>query len=223
MVSAGNRNLSPRYISKDVGQVSGTALNLPAGTTSTAALMTDKPFQLKCFATQKVKDQQYTLSDSVIFDTSAELPVDTVVMGDYHVILEKRDGYYKLSARSDNKELDELPLELSGDEASIQAITLSNMKFDNLSASYISSHQPSALTIRPAAAGQVRLSFSQVPTKPLSVTVYSVSGARLCHQTLSPNGSTTYTLSVPQANSGAYIVQVTSPESALTGSDIIRW
>ncbi len=408
VVSAGNRNLSPRYIRKDVGQVTGTALNLPAGIVSSCALMSDKPFQLKCFATQKVQDQQYMLSDSVLFDTSAELPVDTVVMGDYHVILEQRNGYYKLSARSDNKDLTELPLELSGDEATIQVITLSNMKFDNLSESYISSnrfshailghnvtipssyetvitvgalnarrsytnyrdsviygqgglvpegklakfsshgptldgmlkpdvvapgvnvisagnsfkgygytlvkktpfkgreypwvaktgtsmstpvaagivalwlqadptltpqrvreiikksskkcevdgqwpnyaygyglmdayagmvevlkgttgiqnissHQPSALTIRPAAAGQVQLSFSQVPTKPLSVTVYSVSGAKLCQQTVSPTGSTTYTLSVPQAHCGAYIVQVTSPESALTGSDIIRW
>jgi len=391
-----------------VGEVTGTALNLPAGQTSTVALMADKPFQLKCFATQKVQDQVYTLSDSVLFDTSAQLPVDTVVMGDYHVILEQRDGYYKLSARSDNKNLNELPLELSGDEATIQAITLSGMKFDNLSASYISSnrfshallghnigipssfettitvgalnarrsytnyrdsviygqgavvpegqlgkfsscgptldgalkpdvvtpgvniisagnsfkgygytlvkktqfngreypwvaktgtsmstpcaagvvalwlqadptlspqrvreiikksskkcevdglwpnysygyglmdayagivevlkgttgiqhissHQPTALTIRPAAAGQLRLTFNQAPTKTLSVTVYSVSGAKLCQQTISPTGATSYTVAVPQARSGAHIVQVNSQETGLSGSEVIRW
>ncbi len=407
VVSAGNRNLSPRYIRKDVGEVTGTALNIPAGQTSTAALMADKPFQVKCFATQKLQDQVYTLSDSVLFDTSA-LPADTVVMGDYHVILEQRDGYYKLSARSDNKALNELPLELSGDEATIQAITLSGQKFDNLPESYISSnrfshailchnigipssfentitvgalngrrsytnyrdsviygqgalvpegklgkfsscgptldgrmkpdvvtpginilsagnsfkgygytmvmktqfngreypwvaktgtsmstpcaagvialwlqadptltpqrireilkktckkveldgewpnngygyglmdayagivevikgttgiqqissHQPTALTIRPAASGQVRLSFNQAPIKTLSVTVYSVSGTRLCQQTISPTGATTYTVTVPQAKSGAYIVQVNSQETGLTGSEIIRW
>ncbi len=407
VVSAGNRNLSPRYIRKDVGQVTGTALNLQAGQTSTAALMTDKPFQLKCFATQKVQDQQFILSDSVRFDTAA-LPADTVVMGDYHVLLEQRNGYYKLSARSDNKELTELPLELSGDEATIQVVTLSGQKFDNLSASYIgsnrfshailghnigipscfettitvgalnarrsytnfkdsviygqggvvpegklgkfsscgptldgkmkpdvvapginiisagnsfkgagytmvmktqfngreypwvaktgtsmstpvaagivalwlqadptltpqrireiikksskkcevdgewpnnsygyglmdayagmvevlkgttgiqqiSSHHPTALTIRPAADGQVRLTFNQAPTKALSVTVYSVSGAKLCQQTISPNGATTYTVAVPQARSGAHIVQVNSQEAGLTGSEVIRW
>ncbi len=409
VASAGNSNLSPRYIRKDVGVVSGTALNISAGQTSTAALMADKPFQVKCFATQKLQDQVYTLSDSVLFDTSA-LPADTVVMGDYHVILEQRDGYYKLSARTDNKELNELPLELLGDEATIQAFTLSGQQFDNLTESYISSnrfsnailghnigmpgclesvitvgalngrrsytnyrdsviygqgamvpegklgkfsscgptldgrmkpdvvapginvlsagnsykdggygytvvkntefngreypwvaksgtsmstpcaagiialwlqadptltpqrikeilkktckkieldgqwpnngygyglmdayagiveiikgstgiqqissHQPAALTIRPEAGRQVRLTFNQAPTKPLSVTVYSVSGTRICQQTVSPTGATSYIIAVPQAKSGAHIVQVNSQETGLTGSEVIRW
>jgi len=43
-------------------------------------------------------------------------------------------------------------------------------------------------------------------------------------------GNRSYSIPMPveplasrMANRGAYIVQVTSPESALTGSDIIRW
>jgi len=87
----------------------------------------------------------------------------------------------------------------------------------------ISSHQPTALTIRPAQGRQVCLTFSQAPQHALHVTVYSLSGAKCYEQTLSTGGATTYTLQVPQVPTGVYIVQVDSQEPSLNGSEIIRW
>ncbi len=88
---------------------------------------------------------------------------------------------------------------------------------------HISSHQPTALTIRPAAGRQVRLSFDQAPQQSLCVTVYSVSGTKLYHQTVTPTGATTYMLQVPQAQGGLHIIQINSPETGFSGSEIIRW
>jgi len=87
----------------------------------------------------------------------------------------------------------------------------------------IRSHQPKALTIRPEKGRQVSLNFNQVPRKELNVSVYSVAGTKLCQQTILPTGATTYTIEVPQVQSGAYIVRVNSLESGMTGSEIISW
>ena len=87
----------------------------------------------------------------------------------------------------------------------------------------VTSRQSTALTIRPAKKGQVRLSFNQAPRKAMSVTVFSVSGTKLCQQTLSPTGATTYTLDVPQAQKGVHIVRVNSQEAGLSGSQILCW
>ncbi len=88
---------------------------------------------------------------------------------------------------------------------------------------HISSHQPTALTIRPAEGRQICLTFNQAPQKAISVTVYSISGTMLYQQTLTPTGATTYTIQLPHAQSGAHIIQVNSPETGLSGSEIIRW
>lgn len=87
----------------------------------------------------------------------------------------------------------------------------------------VTSRQSTALTIRPAKEGQVRLSFNQAPRKAMKVTVFSVSGTKLCQQTLSPTGATTYTLDVPQAQKGVHIVRVNSQEAGLSGSQIVCW
>ncbi len=83
--------------------------------------------------------------------------------------------------------------------------------------------QPKALTIRPGKGRQVSLTFSKAPQKALNFTVYSLSGTKLYQQTLSPTGATTYTVEVPQAQSGAHIVRVKSPEAGLTGSEVVCW
>ncbi len=87
----------------------------------------------------------------------------------------------------------------------------------------ISSHQAKAVTIRPASGKRVCLSFNQVPRKALNVSIYSVAGAKVSQETLSPTGATTYTIEVPQAQRGAHIVRVNSQEAGLSGSEIINW
>ncbi len=87
----------------------------------------------------------------------------------------------------------------------------------------INIRQSTALTIRPAKEGQVRLNFNQAPRMAMNVTVFSVSGTKLCQQTVSPTGATTYTIDVPQAQKGVHIVRVNSQEAGLTGSQIVCW
>ncbi len=88
---------------------------------------------------------------------------------------------------------------------------------------HISSHQPTALTVRPVEGRQICLTFNQAPQKVINVTVYSMSGMKLYQQNLAPTGATTYTIHIPQAQSGPHIVQVNSSETGLNGSEIIRW
>jgi len=87
----------------------------------------------------------------------------------------------------------------------------------------ISSNKSSAMTIRPGRGKVVRLNFNQAPRKALNVTIHSVSGTKLYQETISPTGATTYTIEVPQAQSGAHIVRVNSQEPGLTGSGIVSW
>ncbi len=87
----------------------------------------------------------------------------------------------------------------------------------------IMSHQPTAPTIRPGKGKQVHLSFNHAPTKALNVAIYSLSGMKLCQQTISPTGATTYTIEAPQAQRGAHIVRVNSQEVGLSSSEIIHW
>ncbi len=87
----------------------------------------------------------------------------------------------------------------------------------------IGSYQSEAVTIRPGKGKRVCINFNQAPRKALSVTIYSLLGTKLCQQNISPNGATNYTIEVPQAQSGAHIVQINSQEKGLTGSEIINW
>ncbi len=87
----------------------------------------------------------------------------------------------------------------------------------------IKNDQSKALTIRPANGRRVRLGFNQAPQRALNVTIYNLMGTKLHQQTITPTGATTYTIEVPQAQSGAYIVRVNSQEAGLTGSEVIRW
>ncbi len=87
----------------------------------------------------------------------------------------------------------------------------------------ISSQQSSAPTIRPEGGNRVRLIFNKAPRSTMNVTIYSLTGTKLCQQTISPTGATTYTIDAPQAQSGVSIVRVNSQDAGLSGSQIIHW
>jgi len=81
----------------------------------------------------------------------------------------------------------------------------------------------SALTISPEAGNRVRLDFNQPPQQVLSVEVYSLTGAKLCQQQILPTGSTSYSIEVPLAQRGTFVVRVKSQETGVAGSELIRW
>lgn len=83
--------------------------------------------------------------------------------------------------------------------------------------------EPEKLDIRPGKDNVLFLHFNQAPKKRIKVTIYNLSGNIISQQSISPTGSTTYTVKVPQAQSGMHIVRVDSQEKGLTGSEIINW
>jgi len=86
----------------------------------------------------------------------------------------------------------------------------------------VSTHQPSALTIRPQAGGAVQLSFNTAPQQSFRVRVYTVAGRLLAEQTLQP-GQTDYTVGIAQPLQGICVVQVDGTEQGVTGSELIRF
>ena len=84
----------------------------------------------------------------------------------------------------------------------------------------LSVHQPKAVAIS-AAAGCLLLQFSQLPSSPVAVRLYALSGTSLYNETLTPV-STSVSLSLPVLPAGIYAVQITSSEHLFTGSGIIR-
>ena len=84
----------------------------------------------------------------------------------------------------------------------------------------LSLHQPEAITIRPVEGG-VRLLFGKAPAKPFSVRIYALSGQLVGEHTMQANGATQYDLPLAQP-SGIYAVQINSPETGVTGSELIR-
>lgn len=85
----------------------------------------------------------------------------------------------------------------------------------------VSTHQPSALRIRPSAVGQVWLRFASAPTQPFKVRVYTVSGMLLTEQTVVPTNAKDYSI-VMADTPGLRVVQVDSEERGVTGSELIQ-
>lgn len=81
-------------------------------------------------------------------------------------------------------------------------------------------HQPKAVAIS-AAVGRLLLHFSQLPSSPVHVSLYTLSGTPLYSKTLTPV-SPTVSLSLPMLPAGIYAVQLTSSEHIFIGSGIIR-
>lgn len=87
----------------------------------------------------------------------------------------------------------------------------------------ISTHQPSALVIEPTAQG-VRLLFETVPTQPFNVSVYTVQGQLLSTQHIEPaHQLKAYEIPLSTDHKGLYVVQVTSTEQGITGSELISY
>ena len=88
------------------------------------------------------------------------------------------------------------------------------------SISDISLHQPAAVSIRPCQEGLL-LTFSDVPSTPVSVSLYSTDGKRILQSKVAP-ASREVTLSLPHLPSGVYAVQVSAREQRFTGSQLVR-
>ena len=87
----------------------------------------------------------------------------------------------------------------------------------------ISTHQPSALGIQPTSQG-IGLTFETAPTQPFNVCVYTVQGQLLSTQHIEPdNNQKSYDIPLSTDHKGLCVVQVTSTEQGITGSDLIRY
>lgn len=86
----------------------------------------------------------------------------------------------------------------------------------------ISTSQPTAIKIRPAG-DNVILSFANTPSQPFNVKVYTVSGQLVTEQTVVANNEREFSITTPAVSKGIYVVQVTSSEKGVTGSDLIRF
>ena len=86
----------------------------------------------------------------------------------------------------------------------------------------ISTSQLTAVKIRPAG-DNVVLSFANVPSQPFNVKVYTVSGQLVTEQTVAASGDREFSIATPATSKGVYVVQVTSSEKGVTGSDLIRF
>ena len=87
----------------------------------------------------------------------------------------------------------------------------------------VSTHHPAALRIQPAAHG-VHLIFDTPPAKPFTVNVYTVAGQLLTTQHIQPtDGIMTYDIDLPVPQQSVCVVQVSSAERSMTGSELITF
>jgi hypothetical protein len=84
----------------------------------------------------------------------------------------------------------------------------------------ISQHRQQAATMR-IADGRLTMQFCSAPSHPVSVSVYSVAGCRLQQWHL-PGGSTDVSVELPRLPGGIYAIQLTSRDSRITGSQLVR-
>lgn len=87
----------------------------------------------------------------------------------------------------------------------------------------VSTHQPSALDIRPLGDSQVALRFTSAPRHPFTVRIFTLGGQMISQQTLQPSGATSFDVALPHSSSGVVLVQVNSTEQGVTGSNILRF
>lgn len=70
--------------------------------------------------------------------------------------------------------------------------------------------------------GALRLDFATPPSKPFTVSAFTTGGSKIYSTTISPTGDCRFSLSLPVAAGAVYAVQVSSPESGLGGSTLVR-
>lgn len=84
----------------------------------------------------------------------------------------------------------------------------------------ISRQQPSTVRMT-ARDGQLLLAFDQLPSAPVTVSIYSAAGTLLLRQQLSPS-SLQAAIALPPTATGICVVQINSSEPGITGSQLIR-
>ena len=85
----------------------------------------------------------------------------------------------------------------------------------------LSLHQPRMLRFSQPSSRCLKLQAAHVAAHPLRLTVYSTAGQQLLSEML-PAGMTTWEVGLEKFPRGVFAVQVSSPESALEGSWLIR-
>jgi subtilisin family serine protease len=84
----------------------------------------------------------------------------------------------------------------------------------------VSLHQPRQALVR-VGNGALQLQFASVPKQTVTVSIYSVAGARLLQTKLKPSG-TEATIDLPRLPAGVYAVQLNCADSSFAGSQLIR-
>ena len=84
----------------------------------------------------------------------------------------------------------------------------------------VSQHQPRQALVR-VGNGALQLQFASVPKQTVTVSIYSVAGARLLQTKLKPSG-TEASIDLPRLPAGVYAVQLSCADSSFAGSQLIR-
>ena len=84
----------------------------------------------------------------------------------------------------------------------------------------LSHHQPQGVRVT-AQNGMLHLLFAQKPTEPVLLSIYATSGTLVHRQWLTPDSQET-AIHLPIRNSGIYAVQLTSQDTSVTGSQLVK-
>lgn len=85
----------------------------------------------------------------------------------------------------------------------------------------LSTYQPSGVNIFPQDAG-LKLVFDQPTEIPLMLQVYSIKGCKVASAVLQPDGKRSASIALPPQPAGVYVVQTSSSDRALCGSQLVR-
>lgn|SRR5574344_129650 len=85
----------------------------------------------------------------------------------------------------------------------------------------ISSHLPANVTISSTSTGDVCISFKEIPTKPVTVCIYSASGIQMMSTKINADNSVQI-IPLNHLPHGVYAVQVNGSSASYTGSTLIR-
>lgn len=101
VAAAGNSNTHATYLEKPVGtKTAGTVMSLRESK-GWAYMKSDEPFTVKCYLL-KSEDGKDVLGDSISID-SENIPADSVLLGEYHIKLDRQGAFYTLGNRSDRQ------------------------------------------------------------------------------------------------------------------------
>ena len=87
----------------------------------------------------------------------------------------------------------------------------------------ISTSQPRALTFRPDGNNSIALQFTTAPKRSFNISVYTTSGQLVHQQNVSSTSDSNCKISIGKELNGVHVVQITSSEEGVTGSELIRF